>query len=203
MKNLTRALFCVVLAASASVAFTQGPAEQAAASDKVIDHIRQADLLNHILPILWTKAQLNAILPSIEKARQNVRKVHDNEYHKLMDLDPKVTAAVDKALNDGQVPGRDLLKSINDQLRSLTMTRQAMGGLNESGVYDAIVANLNNGQKKAMANDLDPASVTPGIKVETMSDEDRIRFYIRNILLDPLAYDLLVKMLRSSAVQEK
>src|SRR5579862_109497 len=101
MKNLTRALFCVVLAASASVAFTQGPAEQAAASDKVIDHIRQADLLNHILPILWTKAQLNAILPSIEKARQNVRKVHDNEYHKLMDLDPKVTAAVDKALNDG------------------------------------------------------------------------------------------------------
>ncbi|MHB8635154.1 MAG: hypothetical protein ACYC96_01635 [Fimbriimonadaceae bacterium] len=203
MKNPNRALICVVLALTASAAFTQGPAEEAAASDRVITHIRQADLLNHLLPILWTKAQLNAVLPAIEKARQNVKQTHDNEYHKLLELDPKVTAAVDKAIKDGQVPGRDLLKSINNQLVVFQRTRMAMGGLNESGVYDAIVANLNPGQKKAMANDLDPASVVPGMKVEKMTDEAKIRFYIRNILLDPLAYDLLVKLLGSSAIQDK
>ena len=74
---------------------------------------------------------------------------------------------------------------------------------NENTVYDKIVLNLNAGQKKAMANDLDPASITPGIKVESMSDEAKIRFYIRNILLDPLCYDLLVKLLRSNVIQDK
>ena len=101
----------------------------------MIDHIRQADLLNHILPILWTKEQLNAVLPAIEKARQNVTQAHDNEYHKLIELDPKVTAAIEKALNEGQVPGRDLLKEIQVQMVSLNNIRMAMGGLErEHGV---------------------------------------------------------------------
>jgi hypothetical protein len=164
---------------------------------------RQADLLNHILPILFTKAQLNAILPAIEKSRQTVNTAHDNEYHKLLELDPKVTAAIDKALNDGQVPGRDLLKTINDQMNTLQLTRMVLGRQNEGLVYEAITANLNSGQKKAMANDLDPATIVPGLKVETMSDEDKIRFYIRNILLDPLTYDLLVKLVKSSVIQDK
>ena len=203
MKNLTRALFCVVLAAIASLAFTQSPADKAAASDKVIDHIRQVDLLNHILPMLFTKAQLNAILPSIEKARQAVDQTHDHEYHVLIELDPKVTTAIDKAISDGQVPGRDFMKSLNDEFVKADRIRQAMGGHNEAIVYDAVVANLNSGQKKAMANDLDPATVTPGLKVETMSDEQKIKFYIRNILLDPLCYDLFLKLLKSSAIQDK
>ena len=132
MKNLTRALFCVVLAAIASLAFTQSPANKAAASDKVIDHIRQVDLLNHILPMLFTKAQLNAILPSIEKARQAVDQTHDHEYHVLIELDPKVTTAIDKAISDGQVPGRDFMKSLNDEFVKADRIRQAMGGHNEA-----------------------------------------------------------------------
>ncbi|HLK13186.1 MAG TPA: hypothetical protein VKT78_00140 [Fimbriimonadaceae bacterium] len=201
MKHIPRAIVCLALFACAALSFDQGPTDKAAASDKVIDHIRQADLLNHLLPILWTKGQLNAILPSIEKARQTVELAHDNEYHKLMELDPKVSAAVDKALNDGNLPGRDLLKGVNDQLNTLQVTRTILGKRNEGLVYDALTATLNSGQKKAMANDLDPSSVTPGLKVETMSDEEKIRFYIRNILLDPLTYDLLVKLQRSPAIQ--
>lgn len=203
MNKLFRLTLLLSALVVASFCSAQGPAEKAAASDKVVDHIRELDLLNHILPILWTKEQLNAILPALEKVRQTVNVAHDNEYHKLLSLDPKLTAAIDKALNEAQVPGRDLLKTVNDQLTILQTTRAVLGKKNEGEVYEVIVAKLNPGQKKAMANDLDPASINPSLSVEKMSDEDKIHFYIRNVLLDPLAYDLLVKLSRSSAIQDK
>lgn len=200
MNNPLRA-FALILAVSGA-AFAQGPGEKAAASDTAVTHIRQVDLLNHLLPILWTKKQINAILPALEKVRQTINLVHDNEYHKLLELDPKATAAIDKALKDGQVPSRDTLNEFNSELSKLALTRTVLGKQNEGIVYDAIVANLNSGQKKAMANDLDPKSIDPSVDASKLSDEDRIRYYIRNILLDPLTYDLLIKLTKSSFVQD-
>jgi hypothetical protein len=34
----------------------------------------------------------------------------------------------------------------------------------------------------------------PNYKAEEMKDDDRLKFFIREVMLDPLAYDILVRM---------
>jgi hypothetical protein len=203
MKNFYRAIICFLFVCVASGIFAQSPEAEGDRSGKILDNIRDLDLLNKILPIIWTKAELKVVLPEIERVRTKVRETHHEEYKALIALDPKVTEAIDKAMKDGVMPGRQLLNELEANLEKMEVARTAIGKANENAIYDAMNPVLNAGQKKAMANALDPGTINPALKAEKMTDEDKIRFYIRNILLDPLAYDLLVKLSLSSTTPEK
>jgi hypothetical protein len=61
-------------------------------------------------------------------------------------------------------------------------------------VMEAMKTSLNAGQMKVAANALDFKLYNPNIKPEEIKEEDRLRLYVQEVLLDPLAYDLLVKM---------
>jgi hypothetical protein len=41
---------------------------------------------------------------------------------------------------------------------------------------------------------LNPKIYDPGVKTEELKDDDRLRLFVREVFLDPLAYDVLVKM---------
>jgi hypothetical protein len=203
MKNQLRVIACLLLVGAFASTFAQTREEEGARSTKILDEIRDVDLLNKILPIIWTKAQINAVLPSIEKVRTKVIQTHHEEYKVLVELDAQVAAAVDKAINDGEPPGKKLMNELEARLEQMQVARLAIGRNNENLVYDAMMPVLNSGQKKAMANALDPHLMNPELITEKMSDEDKIRFFIRNILLDPLAYDIMVKLSKSSAIPDK
>lgn len=183
----------VVLAISGA-ALAQPAAEKAKQSAATLDKMRQIDLLNHVLPLVMTKEQIRKLLPVIEKARRDVRTQEDLEAKILAQYSAKVDKAVQDGIEKGDVPDKELLRELNAVIRTFTMQRAAIASDNTDMVLEVVKTTLNAGQMKAAGNSLDFKLYNPSIKTEEIKDEDRLKLYIREILLDPLAYDLLVKL---------
>jgi hypothetical protein len=191
-------LFGLVVALSlvASPALGQGP--QGSKSDEILSKLRQIDILNRLVPLLLTKAQLNKLLPVIEQARDKVRKTEETEYKVLVGMDADVTAVLDKAMANLDAPGFQVIKPFAATIRALADTRAAIVKDNEDAVYEALWSELDKGQKKAIAGTISPKEIDPKVKIEDVKDEELVRFLIRDTLLDPLAYPILVKLLKNA-----
>jgi hypothetical protein len=195
---MSKFLLCVglclaVLAAGSAQTIDDQKAKR---SDEVIVKVRQLDLLNHILPVIMTKEQLRTILPAIEKARGNVRTIQRMEADDLIKFEAKVDAALGKAYETGQVPTRDLLGELQKLMHALGVRRSIAVGENMEAVMKVVEQTLDPGQKKAAANSMDPGEIEPGRKVEEMTEEQKLRFWVQYVLLDPIAYEVLVKLSR-------
>ena len=189
MKRFTFAV-CLILAL-VGAGFAQ---DKSAQSTAVLDKMRQIDLLNHILPLALQKEQIRKILPVIEKARRDVRLWTDEEAKFLQQNSAKVDKAVKDAVEKGDVPNKELIKELNAMVRMFAMKRAAIASDNTQMVMEAMKTSLNAGQMKVAANALDFKLYNPNIKPEEIKEEDRLRLYVQEVLLDPLAYDLLVRM---------
>src|ERR1700722_6458511 len=126
MKHFPRAIVLFLAISLSAVALCQSHEAEAEKSSKILDHIRDVDLLNKLLPIVWTKAELNAILPEIEKVRQKIKDTHHQEYLTLVAVDAKATAAVDKALLDGNLPGKALMNELEASLDKMSFIRMTL-----------------------------------------------------------------------------
>ncbi|HZH97655.1 MAG TPA: hypothetical protein VEX38_01675 [Fimbriimonadaceae bacterium] len=175
-------------------AVAQTPAEQARRSEEIVSKAAKLDILNQVLPVLMTKEQLRKILPSIERARQLVREAEKEEYKALLKLEGKLDTALKEAHEKGQVPNRALLNEVFQTYNGLSNKRRLVADVNTGDVLKVFLATVNEGQKKAAANALDPRQFDRGIKVDEMKDEDKLKLFVREILLHPLAYDVLVKL---------
>lgn len=188
------ALALLSLSLSAHAGAQVDPAKAKRSAD-VMTKIGQLDLLVQLLPLALDKEQLRMLLPVIEKARAKSYKIMDMEADDLAKLDQRVSKAVTDALEKGVYPPQDLQVDIAKLTRAFTIRRQLAGAENVEEVYAAIGKTLNEGQKKAMENSLDPKLL--GVK-ETLDSVGKIKFFIREILLDPRSYDLLVKMSKAA-----
>jgi tRNA nucleotidyltransferase/poly(A) polymerase len=168
--------------------------DKSAQSTAILQKMRQIDLLNHLIPLVMTKEQIRKLLPEIEKARRDVR-TQEAEEAKLLS---EKAAAIDKAVKDGidkgDVPDKQLLKELNAMIRFFSMKRDAVANDNTTNVLAIMKTTLNAGQLKAAGNSLNPKVFDPSVKLEELKDDDRLRLFVREVMLDPLAYDLLVKM---------
>jgi tRNA nucleotidyltransferase/poly(A) polymerase len=180
-----------IVLALATAGFAQ---DKSAASVATLQKMRQIDLLNHLLPLVLQKEQIRKMLPTIEKARRDVKAQQDEEAKFLQQYSPKIEKAVKDGVEKGDVPDKELLKELNAMVRMMTMKRSAVVSDNTQMVLEVFKSSLNAGQLKAAANSLDFKLYNPNIKPEEVKDEDRIRLFVQEVLLDPLAYDLLVKM---------
>lgn len=186
---------CLVVAMTAVFAGAQTvDPERAQKSDEVFQKATKLDLLNQILPLLFTKEQYRDILPSIERARQRVRETQKLEADELVKLDKQLDAALKDAMEKGVVPPRELLTEVSKTLQKLSIARGIISGQNTQEVFDAFVKTANAGQKKAAANALSPKLFDPSAKPEEMSDDEKLRVFVREILLHPMAYDIMRKL---------
>lgn len=170
------------------------PEQMAAQSDAIFIKNLKLDLYNQILPILFTKEQLRAILPAIERARQTVRETEKLEYAELKKLEKDLDAALKDAETNNKIPPPELMTRISNTLKKLGAARQLIAQMNTQGVMDAFMKAANAGQHKAAANSLNLALIMPGVKPEDVKDEDKIRIYVREVLLHPDAYEILRKL---------
>ena len=185
----------VVVLAMAGAAFAQVAGDdRAKRSDEILGKMRTMELTNQILPLLLTKEQLRDLLPPIEKARLAVKQAQAEEFGVQKTYEAKLDAAIKDALEKGQIPGRAMLIEMNRVLTALSMKRRAIADENVATVLAAVDKVMNVGQRKAAANSLDPKLFDPTLKVEEMKETDKVRFFVGEILLDPLAYDILVKL---------
>jgi hypothetical protein len=191
-------LFSAPSAAHGSTASIQDAETRGAKSNEILTQMRQLDLLNQILPLLMNKDQIGKLLTAIEKARANVRNIEQLEDQDLAKQAQKVSEATKAGFDQQKLPERELLVELNKLVRAFSIRRQVAIGENVTTVKEAFDAVLNPGQRKAAANSLNPGLFDPSLKVEQMSEEQKIRFFIQEILLDPLAYDVLKRLQKSA-----
>lgn len=184
----------MVIVAAAAVAQPLSPEQQAKRSDEILKKMRQMELANQILPLVMTKDQLRQVLPPIEKARRNVRDLQTEEFETMRKFEERLDTAIKNATDKGRLPGQTLLMEMNRLLLAFSLKRQAVASENVTLVLDVLNKTLNAGQLKAAANSLDMRLFDPSVKAEELTETAKVRFYVGQVLLDPLSYDLLVKM---------
>ena len=92
------------------------------------------------------------------------------------------------------MPSKETLDKIAEFYGSAQVIRQAYIADNVDQVYTVMAATLNKGQLKAAANSLTLAFYEPNVKPEDATEEFRIRVFVREVMLDPVTYDLLLLM---------
>jgi len=190
MKRMLVVLLLLVVP-FAGLAQTPPPAEES-----TMVKIRKLDLYNQILPVLLTKEQLEKLLPAIERARSKAKEVERKEATELAALNKELDEAIAKARDQGQVPKLDMVQKVEQLLWSFTIRRNATVNENTNAVVAVLEAELNEGQKRAAANSLRPKAFDPNVREEELTTSDKLRLFTRVILLDSMAYDILVGLSR-------
>ena len=189
------ALLCILVA---SISFAGSPAiqTQEARATEIGKKIRQLDLLNQILPVLMTKDQLKLMIPVIAKARNEERELSAKEFKMMAEKEAKVTAAIKEAKEKKLVPSRELVGELGQMYLAFSIGRQILVQSQVENVRLAMEKHLNKGQIKAAANALNPKIFDPKADMDAITEAQKLSLWIRNILLDPLAYELLVDLSR-------
>ena len=171
---------------SSTAAFAQDEAT------KVLNKMRQVDLLNQILPVLMTQEQLQKLLPPVERSRKATRDLERDELAAMKKLESKLDAAIKEAKDKNQVPPAELQTEIFRLLSTFKKNRALMVLEQNEAVLKAVEENLDEGQIKAATNALS----LPSSDGEKLTDRAKLGRWVRAVLMDPLAYDLLVDLSR-------
>ncbi|MFN3684292.1 MAG: hypothetical protein ACK41F_10230 [Fimbriimonadaceae bacterium] len=197
MKALWTILIASLALAAAAQQATQ-PAPQPDPKQDINYQIAKLDALNHVLPLLLTKDQANKILTALEKAREKERQVRKMEDDQLKPFRERIAKAVEDGEKKKLVPDRQLLADLAKLLGAFDRVRAATAEDNVSMIEETLKSTLNSGQLKTLAKSLDPRFFAPDLKIEEVTDSERIRIFVRAILLQPATYDLLVELVKNS-----
>jgi hypothetical protein len=188
--------FSVLACAFAQPSSGQLSTAQGAKSDQIQIKARQVELLVQLVPLAMTKEQIRALLPTIEKVRSEQRTVLSQEDAELAKLEARLDAAIKNALEKGSYPPPELLVDVLRVSRALRQARQINIGLWVDLLIGELKKVLNAGQMTVMEKSVEPKLIDPNAKDEDWTTEKKQRFFIQSIFLDPLSYELLVKMSR-------
>lgn len=187
----------LVLALLGAGSFGQNNPEQAARSDEILRKVRELELLDQILPVLMTREQLREILPAVERARQGAREHQEREFQALLRVEERVDAALERAYRDGDIPNQEMIREINNSFRGLTLSRQIAIRNHVIEVRTKMEEILNEGQIRSAANSLD-LSWMSAEEAEALTQEEKLDMWVQAVLLDYLAYDILVRLSRET-----
>ena len=176
--------------------FGQLPQSQKDASERVLAKIRRIELYNQILPVLMTPTQLKAILPILEKHRSEAVKQEKLEHDELKKLEASLDAALKVASEKGELPSEELMKRGVSLFHGFLILRKALVDDSVDQLMKAMKANLNEGQIRAAANAFNPAIFQTQMKVEELTDDKKLDYWIRIVLMDNAAYDILLELSR-------
>lgn len=180
----------VLAACLTSVAMAKPTLTTADDASRILNKMRQVDLLNQILPVLMTSEQLVKLLPAVEKARSAAIEMEKKELDRMKKIEAKLDLAVKDAKEKGQVPPSELQDEIKAVLKEFQQNRTVMVLEQNEAVLKAVEETLDAGQIKAATNSL---SVAKG-DASKPSDRERLRRWVRAVLMDPQSYDLLVDL---------
>lgn len=192
---LSLGLFAAFVAAAPAQS-TSTP--KAAQSDATMRKIQQIDVLIQLLPLNLKKNQIDLLLTGLDKARESEKKIRSMEDDELAKLEPKLAEALKNAYEKGAYPPRELQSEVAAVTRAMGIRRQVATGEMVEDLYKVVDTGLEAGQKTIMAKSLAAAALDPSLKGVTMTEEQKVKFYIRKILLDITAYESL-KELRKTA----
>jgi hypothetical protein len=165
---------------------------------EIMLNIGRIDVLKFVLPVLMDKKQLNEILSGLEKCRTKEQQIRDLDLKELAPLEAEVSKAVEKGIDEGDYPNRDLQAKIIKITSALGIRRSIAINENIDLMLEVIKKHLREDQRKVMANIMEPSQINPGLKKSEMKEDEKLKLYIRQILIDPFTYDVLKKLYKKA-----
>ncbi len=198
MKHLLLSLaLCISLLAGAHA---QILTDKGSKSDLTNQKMHEIDILLQVLPLLLTKDQINTkILPAIEKSRQLLRTELQLEDDALAKMDPLLDESITAAYEKGAYPARKVTDEVAKTTASFNIKRKFVEIQMVAAMTDVLKETLNAGQKKVMANSFDPKFINPDVKPDTISEDMKTNFFVERIFMDPMTYDVLIKLAKIAA----
>lgn len=193
----SRSLFPIAFLLLALPSLPTSAVAQQRASDRVLDKIGRTDVLYNILPLLLTKQQILDLLPSIERARESVKKTMEAEDQALAGVEAIADAAYKKAIEKNLLPSEQDRITLGKALFAYRTLREKTASDNVDAVQPIFDKIVNSGQRKVAINSLNVRAFVPDVKPEQMSDSEKERLFIRYILLDPATYEMLSDMAKA------
>lgn len=189
-----KAILTVVLLAA--TAFSMAQSQPRTTADRVQVKLKQVDLLNMILPALMTGDQIKAILPVIERARKADADLKVKEEAELRKLEPMLDQALKAGIEKQEVVKAEVMGKIAIAFQGMGIAREAMINEQVANVLAVVEKNLNKGQQRAAANGMGRAAFGR-VDPATLDDAAKLRFWVANVLMDPDAYDILLRLYRT------
>lgn len=187
-------VLCALAFSPMALAQTTKQDASAKRADEILNKLHELDLLNQLLPVLMTKEQMRKILPAVEKAREMVRATEKGEAEQLEKLSAKIDPVIAEAYEKKKVPSIEILTEYAKTFAKLRVVRRSVVEANTSNVLEVVQKTLDKGQLAAARNALEPKYIDPSLDKEKMSDDEKLRFWVKVILLDPQAYTILTKL---------
>lgn len=191
MKFLVVFLCAIIVASIASV--QQVTKDDRHGINPIIDKLAQIDKANQILPMVLTKAQLQKLLPKIERCRDNIR----NQEKKEADRLKAMAADIDKVHAEaakGVVPSHDFLNRVSSVYAQFEQERTGVKAANAMIMNEAIDQILDAGQKKRIHSIVDKVFNAKTQKWEDATEGEKLTYFALSVLLDDDAYQFLVKL---------
>jgi len=160
----------------------------------LLDKMGELDVANQILPLLLTKDQIRALIPTIEKCRQYVRNQEKKEAERLKALGPEVEKAHAEALK-GLLPKEELLKKVTALINSFQNERVGVKIANQITLGEAVGKVFNEGQKKAAVGVVDKIFNEEKRTFEDGTPAAKLNYFVSAILLGDHGYNFLTKLL--------
>jgi len=193
MKKLVLCLCLVCVSCIACFAQTDQDKQKAISDFRF--KIHQLEIYNMVLPVLLKKDQIRSILKEVEKIREKRREILDAQYKLMRQLQNGVDDALVAASTRGAIPGQQLVGQLYKATQATLIELSLWSSEATDLIYTTVTATLDKGQQTVMAKTLNPRDFPDQLKKpEEVSQADRIKIFIRNVFLDPDAYDILVKM---------
>ena len=190
----TRLALLFILSVFASMSFAQ-VTPGGAKSDEITAKWRQIDSLIQILPLALTKKQIDKILPALEKIRGEEKKIRSNEDKFLAEKEEATNKIYKDAIEKGVYPARPFQMEIAKLTKVLSLMRQAYITQSIDDLIKVLKSTLDAGQMKAMVNSLEPNAINPeNPKAKDMTEDQKLKYFVRAVWLDSATYDALVKI---------
>lgn len=177
----------------------EAPALQLMKEDPVATRInlkiRRVEILDQLLPVLMTKDQIKKLLPVVEKARQMEVDLQKKELGILKDFESQVDKALENGIKKQMLTSEEFNAEYTKIVKQFQTGRAVLIGLSTGMVYDEMKKVLNDGQRTAAAKAV-PAFHFPGREIDSVSQEEKLRVWIREVMLDRASYELLSDMAR-------
>lgn len=177
----------------------EAPAPQLMKEDPVATRInlkiRRVEILDQLLPVLMTKEQIKKLLPVVEKARQMEVDLQKTELGMLKDLEPLVDKELENGIKKQMLTSAEFNAEYAKIVAKFHAGRAGLIDISTGQVYAEMKKVLNDGQRTAAAKAV-PAFHFPGREIGSVSQEEKLRVWIREVMLDRASYELLSDMAR-------
>lgn len=188
-------LFLILLSLAAFSSAQSIPTEtRIRRSSEILGKLRQIEILNQILPVVMTKEQIRQLLPTLEEVRATVKKTEELEYEEIAKLEARVDTALKEAYEIGKVPTQELFTDYLKTFARLSKARQLIADVNSGKVLAKLKEILNEGQLKLAENALTIPLSDPSQDPTKLDAEKKQLYFVKQILLDPMTYDILIKL---------